>query len=102
MLFHQLIMNLPITGYTGGSKSDVYYDKLYELYLETRRLDSGNTSVVQFAALPMDHFCYHASQQTMRERVYARGLSIIMEVEAADWQGCKIVRCPHCCQVHPA
>jgi hypothetical protein len=38
----------------------------------------------------------------MRERVHARGLSIIMEEEAADWQGCKIVRCPNCCQVHPA
>jgi hypothetical protein len=102
MMFHQLVVNLPITGYTGGSKSDVYYDKLYELYLETRRLDSGSTAVVQFAELPRDHFCYHASQQTMRERVYACGLSIVMEEEAADWQGCKIVRCPTCCQMHPA
>jgi hypothetical protein len=25
-----------------------------------------------------------------------------MEEEAETWQGCKIVRCPNCCQMHPA
>ena len=84
MLFHQLVVNLPITGYTGGSRSGAYLDKLYELYLEMRRLDSGSTAVVQFAELPKDHFCDHASQQTIHERVDARGLSSIMEEEAAD------------------
>ena len=30
MIFHQLVVNLPITGYTGGSRSGWYDDKLYE------------------------------------------------------------------------
>ena len=84
MIFHQLVVNLPITGYTGGSRTGWYYDKLYAIYLETRRLDSGSTAADRFADIPKDHFLYHTSQQTLSERVYERGLSMIMDWEAAD------------------
>jgi hypothetical protein len=30
-LWEYMFVNLPITGYTGGPKSDVYFDKLYEI-----------------------------------------------------------------------
>jgi hypothetical protein len=46
--------------------SGAYLDKLYELYLEIRRLDGGSTAVVQFAEMPKDHFCLQLAANCTR------------------------------------
>ena len=67
MIFQQMVVNLPITGYTGGARDGWYYDKLYEIYLEIRSSESsGSTAAAAPSSLESEMSAAKARRLDLR------------------------------------